>query len=74
MTTGRTALCQKDQERGNAVDNYLHISNLPLAWKQMSGIIAYSLNEFFVENDALPVEQKGCRRKRRGTKDQLLID
>ena len=27
-----------------------------------------------VENDALPVEQKGCRRKSRGTKDQLLID
>ena len=31
--------------------------------------------EFFVENDALPVEeQKGCRRKSRGIKDQLLID
>ena len=22
MTTGRTMLCQKDQERGSAVDNY----------------------------------------------------
>ena len=30
--------------------------------------------EFFVENDTLPVEQKGCRRESRGTKDQLLID
>ena len=27
-----------------------------------------------VENDALPVEQTGCKRKSRGTKDQLLID
>lgn len=40
----------------------------------MSGIIADSMYEFFVENDALPVEQKGCRRKTRGTKEQLLID
>ena len=41
----------------------------------MTGIIADSMYEFFVENDALPVEeQKGCRRKSRGIKDQLLID
>ena len=32
------------------------------------------MHEFFAENDALPAEQKGCRRKSRGTKDQLLID
>ena len=25
-------------------------------------------------NDNLPVEQKGCKKKIRGTKDQLLID
>ena len=29
---------------------------------------------FFAENDALLVEQKGCRRKSSGTNDQLLID
>ena len=75
MTTGRTVLCQKDQERGSAVDNYYRpISCLPLAWKLLAGIIADSMYEFFVENNALPVEQKGCRRKSRGTKDQLLID
>ena len=74
LTTGRTVLCQKDQERGNAVDNYRPISCLPLAWKLMTGIIANSMYEFFVENDSLPVEQKGCRRNSKGTKDQLLID
>ena len=37
----------------------------------MTGIIADSMYEFFVENDAL---SKGCRRKSRRTKDQLLID
>ena len=25
-------------------------------------------------NDKLPVEQKGCKKKSRGTKDQLIID
>ena len=73
MTTGTTELCQKDKERGSTVDNYRPISCLPLAWKLMTGIIADSMYEFFVENDSLPVEQKGCRRKSRGTKDLLLI-
>lgn len=40
----------------------------------MTGIIADSMYELFVENNALPREQKECRRKNRGTKDQLLID
>ena len=40
----------------------------------MAGIIADSVYEFFAENDALPVEQDGCRRMGRGTKDQPLID
>ena len=74
MTTGRTVLCQKDQERGSAVGNYRPTSCLPLAWKLMTGIVTDSMYEFSVENGALPVEQKGCRRKSRGTKDQLLID
>ena len=55
MTTGRTVLCQKDQERGSAVDNYRPMSCLPLAWKLITGIIADSMYEFFVENDVLPV-------------------
>ena len=67
MTTGRTVLCQKDQGRGSAADNYRPLSYLPLAWKLMTRIIAVSMNEFFAENDALPVEQKRCRRKSRGT-------
>ena len=40
----------------------------------MTGNITDSMYEFYVENDALPVEQNGCRRRSRGTKDQLLID
>ena len=52
MTTGRTVLCQKNQERSSAVDNFRPISCLPIAWKLMTGIIADSMYEFFfVEND-----------------------
>ena len=40
----------------------------------MTGIIADSMYEFFAENDALSVEEKGCRRESRGTNDYLLID
>ena len=74
MTRGRTVLCQKDHSKGNAVDNYRPISCLPLMWKLLTGVIAESMYECLERNNVLPKEQKGCRRKSRGTKDQLLID
>ena len=74
MTQGRTVLCQKDHSKGNAVDNYRPISCLPLMWKLLTGVIAESMYEYLERNNILPEEQKGCRRKSRGTKDQLLID
>ena len=40
----------------------------------MTGTIAGSIYNFFDVNDKLPSEQKGCKKKSRGTKDQLLID
>ena len=43
-------------------------------WKLMTGTIAESIYNFLDINDKLPVEQKGCLKKSRGTKDQLLID
>ena len=74
MTTGKTIFCQKDLSKGNAVDNYRPISCFPLMWKLMTGIIANSAYEYLEMYNLLPVEQKGCRRSSRGTKDQLLID
>ena len=74
MTLGRTVLCQKDQRKGNAVDNYRPISCLPLMWKLITGIISERMYKILDENEILPVEQKGCRRRSGGTKDQLLID
>ena len=74
MTTAKKILCQKDPGKENAVDNYRPISCLPLMWKLMTGIIANSVYEYLEMYNLLPVEQKGCRRNSRGTKDQLLID
>ena len=74
MTTGRTSLIRKDQEKGNAASNYRPITCLPLMWKLLTSLISEKMYEHLVENDVLPDEQKGCRERSRGTKDQLLID
>ena len=43
-------------------------------WKLMTGTIAESIYNFLDMNEKLPVQQKGCRKESRGTKDELLID
>ena len=43
-------------------------------WKPLTGVIAESMYEYQERNNILPEEQRGYRRKSRGTKDQLLID
>ena len=72
MTYGRTVLCIKDRNKGNAASNFRPISCLPLMWKLLTGMLSEQLYEH--EHDILPSEQKGCRKETRGTKDQLLID
>ena len=74
MTYGHTVLCQKDTAKGNAVDNYRPITCLPLMWKLMTGVISEKMYNYLESESLLPEEQKGCRRKSRETKDQLLID
>ena len=74
MTTGRTALIQKDQHKGNVASNYRPITCLPIMWKLLTGIISEELYTYLEETNTLPREQKGCRRKCRGTKDHLLVD
>ena len=66
-------LCQKDPAKGNSVENFRPITCLPLMWKLLTGISGDMY--CFMENENLLLEeQKGCRRKSRGAKDQLLID
>ena len=74
MTYRRTALCQKDPAKGNSVENFRPITCLPLMWKLLTGIISEDMYCFMENKNLLPEEQKGCRRKSRGMKDQVLID
>lgn len=74
MTTGRTSLVQKDRSKGNIASNYRPITCLPIMWKLLTGIISERLYNYLEETNTIPHQQKGCRRKCRGTKDQLLID
>ena len=67
-------LIQKDKSKGKAVSNYRPIACLPLMWKLLTGIFALKIYDHLHSNNALPFEQKGCRKHSRGTKDQLLID
>ena len=74
MVKGRTVLIQKDSAKGTEVSNYRPIACLPLMWKLLTGIFADKIYDHLEVNRLLPDEQKGCRRRSRGTKDQLLID
>ena len=74
MTLGRTSLIPKDKNKGNAASNYRPITCLPIMWKLLTGIISERLYIYLEETNTIPHQQKGCRRKCRGTKDQLLID
>ena len=74
MGTGRTVLIMKDKEKGAVVENYRPITCLPTMWKLLTSILSEELYEHLEKNKLLPIEQKGCRKASRGTKDQLLID
>ena len=74
MTKGRTILIQKDKAKGNTSSNYRPITCLPIVWKILTGILAEEVYWFLNDNMLLPDEQKGCRKKTRGTSDLLYID
>jgi len=74
MTTGRTVLIPKDPSKGNIPSNYRPITCLPIMYKVMTAMISDCVYEHLTMNNILPWEQKGCGRKSRGTKDQLILD
>ena len=74
MTRGRTVLIMKDPQRGSEVSNYRPITCLPLLWKLFTGLLSDEIYRYLELRQLLPIEQKGCRRNSRGTKDQMLID
>ena len=54
--------------------NYRPITCLPIIWKLFTGMIAEEMYTYLERGSLLPQEQKGCRRRCRGKKGQLLID
>ena len=65
---------QKDKSKGNIASNYRPITCLPLMWKLLSGVIADQIYGHLDQQKLLPEEQKGCRKRSRGTNDLLYID
>ena len=64
----------KNKGKGIIPNNYRPITCLPTTFKLMTAIIAESMLNHLKNNGLILDEQKGNRRRSRGTKDQLLID
>ena len=74
IVKGRTVLIQKDAMKGTQAVNYRPITCLPIMWKLLAGIMGEKLYQHLERNVMLADEQKGCRKRLRGAKDQLLVD
>ena len=65
---------QKDKSKGNIASNYRPITCFLSMWKLLSGVIADQIYGHLDQQKLLPEEQKGCRKRSRGTNDLLYID
>ncbi|XP_047484939.1 uncharacterized protein LOC125036390 [Penaeus chinensis] len=65
---------RKIHRKAQRLINIEPITCLPLMWKLLTGTVADEMYQYLEQSNILPDEQKGCRRRSRGTKDQLLID
>ena len=74
MVERRTVLILKDGRKRNANGNYRLIAFLNLIWKLLRVIINENVYDHLNQQNLLPEEQKGCRRKAIGAKQQLLIE
>ena len=73
LTKGRTALLLKDKSKGNIASKYRPITCLPFMWKFLSSVIADQIYGHSDQEKLLPEEQKGCRKRSRGTNDLLNV-
>ncbi|KAL1448229.1 hypothetical protein WDU94_006605 [Cyamophila willieti] len=72
LTVGSTILLYKGKEPKNP-KQYRPITCLPTTYKIITSVLSNRIYKHLEENNILPIEQKGCRRKAQGCKDQLLI-
>ena len=74
MTKGKTVLIQKDKGKGTVSSNYRPITCLPIVWKLLTSLIADDIYHHLETKSLLPQEQRGCRKRTKGTRDLLFID
>ena len=68
----KNSAVSKESSKGKLCGE-LPTNNLSFANVEITGIIFKDMYCFMENENLLPEEQKGCRRKSRGMKDQLLI-
>jgi len=73
LTEGRTILIYKKGDE-NQTKNYCLITCLSTLYKFITLLITERVYKHLTENEILAFEQKGCRKRLRGCKDQLLFD
>jgi len=72
LTSGTTFLISKGKNTEDP-KNYRPITCLPTTYKILTAALTNRIYDHLQTNKILPDEQKGCCRKSRGCKDQLLI-
>ena len=75
ISKAQTSLIMKNKDIGpKVVTNYRPITCLSTTWKLLTSIISNTIYDHLSDKGLIPWEQKVCKRKSRGMKDQLLID
>lgn len=73
LTTGVTFLIPKNKFTKEA-KNYRPITCLPTMYKILTAAITNRMYLHLMQNNIFPCEQKGCKKKTKGCKDNLLIN
>lgn len=73
LTRGRTYMLPKDEDTKNPA-KYRPITCLTTTYKLLTGILTDRIYGHLERYGILAEEQKGCRRKAQGCKEQVLID
>lgn len=74
LTQGRTYLLPKTDPPSSDPSKYRPITCLPTIYKVFTGIIAEKIQGHLEQHNILAEEQKGCRKRSQGCKEQIIID
>lgn len=73
LTQGKTYIKPKDEDTLNPA-NYRPITCLPTLYKIITSCIANKIQSHLIGQNVITEEQKGCRKRSQGCKEQLIID